>query len=48
VDAEAMLEYALDVGAPAAEYAAVLEEARVCQTPTPTITPYPTTTPYAP
>lgn len=48
VDAEAMLEYALEVGAPTAEYTAELEEARVCQTPTPTITPYPTTTPSAP
>jgi len=45
VDAETMLEYALEIGAPASEYAAVLEEARFCQTPTPTITPYPTTTP---
>ncbi len=48
VDAEAMLEYALEIGAPTAEYAAELEEARICQTPTPTITPYPTTTPSAP
>lgn len=47
VDAEAMLEYAIDVGAPASEYASVLEEARLCQTPTPTATPYPTTTPPA-
>ena len=45
VDAETMLEYAVDVGAPASEYAAALEEARLCQTPTPTITPYPTITP---
>ncbi len=48
VDAEAALEYALDVGAPTREYAAWLEKARVCQTPTPTATPYPTTTPSAP
>ena len=44
-DAETMLEYAIQVGAPASEYAALLEEASLCQTPTPTITPYPTTTP---
>jgi len=47
-DAETMLEYAIEVGAPASEHAAALEEARICQTPTPTITPYPTTTPFAP
>lgn len=47
-DAETMLEYAIQVGAPASEYATLLEEARLCQTPTPTITPYPTTTPSAP
>lgn len=45
VDAEAMLEYAMEVGAPASEYVSMLEEARLCQTPTPTATPYPTTTP---
>jgi tetratricopeptide (TPR) repeat protein len=47
VDAETMLKYAIDVGAPAA-YAALLARARICQTPTPTITPYPTTTPFQP
>jgi tetratricopeptide (TPR) repeat protein len=46
VDAEAMLEYAIDVGAPASGNAAALEEARLCQTPTPTGTPYPTATPH--
>jgi tetratricopeptide (TPR) repeat protein len=45
VDAEAMLDYAIAVGAPASEYAAMLEEAYLCQTPTPTFTPYPTVTP---
>ncbi len=40
-----MLEYALQVGAPAFQYTAMLEEARICQTPTPTVTPYPTATP---
>jgi len=48
VDAEAMLEYAIEVGASASEHAALLEEARTCQTPTPTATPYPTTTPSTP
>ena len=47
-DAETMLEYAIQVGAPASEYATPLEEARICQTPTPTSTPYPTTTPPVP
>nr|HID15089.1 tetratricopeptide repeat protein [Anaerolineae bacterium] len=47
VDAETMLEYAISVGAPASEYSAALEEARLCQTPTPTTTPYPTVTPSA-
>lgn len=46
-DAEVMLSYAIDVGAPASEYAARLEEARLCQTPAPTDTPYPTVTPSA-
>lgn len=46
VDAETMLEYAIEIGAPSAHCAAALEEARICQTPTPTATPYPTTTPY--
>ncbi len=46
VDAEMMLEYAIDVGAPASEYASALKEARLCQTPAPTATPYPTTTPF--
>jgi tetratricopeptide (TPR) repeat protein len=45
VDAETMLEYAIDVGAPASAHAGALEEARLCQTPTPTATPYPTATP---
>jgi len=45
VDAETMLKYAIDIGAPASEYSSVLEEARICQTPTPTFTPYPTATP---
>ena len=45
VDAEVMLDYALGVGAPPQAYAAALEEARLCQTPTPTATPYPTATP---
>ncbi len=45
VDAETMLEYAIAVGAPASEHAAALEEARLCQTPTPTATPYLTVTP---
>jgi tetratricopeptide (TPR) repeat protein len=44
-DAETALEYAISIGAPASKNAAALEEARICQTPTPTITPYPTTTP---
>lgn len=48
VDAEVMLEYALDVGAAEADYGTALEEARICQTPTPTATPYPTTTPSIP
>jgi len=50
-DAEVMLQYATDVlvrdvGAPASVYTATLGQARLCQTPTPTVTPYPTTTPY--
>ena len=44
-DAQTMLEYAVSIGAPTAEYTTVLEEARLCQTPTPTATPYPTATP---
>ena len=40
VDAEITLEYAVDVGASASAHAAALEEARLCQTPTPTATPY--------
>jgi tetratricopeptide (TPR) repeat protein len=47
VDAEVMLEYAVDVGAPASECASALEEARLCQTAIPTTTLYPTTTPSA-
>ncbi|MFQ6101403.1 MAG: tetratricopeptide repeat protein [Anaerolineae bacterium] len=44
VDAEVMLEYAIDVGAPASEFGTVLRQARLCQTPTPTWTPWPTVT----
>ena len=46
-DAEVMLSYAIDVGAPASAYTSLLEEARLCQTPAPTDTPYPTVTPSA-
>jgi tetratricopeptide (TPR) repeat protein len=46
VDAEMMLQYALDVGAAASAYGTALEEARLCQTPSPTATLYPTATPY--
>lgn len=42
VDAEAMLEYAVLIGAAPYEHASALEKARICQTPTPTPTPYPT------
>jgi tetratricopeptide (TPR) repeat protein len=45
VDAGTMLEYAIDIGAPALEYEHMLKEAHVCQTPTPTPTPYLTATP---
>jgi tetratricopeptide (TPR) repeat protein len=45
VDAETMLMYAIDIGAPASNYDAILREARLCQTPTPTPTPYLTATP---
>jgi tetratricopeptide (TPR) repeat protein len=45
VDAETMLKYAIDVGAPSSEYSAALEEARLCQVTAPTATPYPTVTP---
>ena len=45
VDAETMLTYAIDIGGPASEYDAVLEEVHVCQTPTPEPTPYLTATP---
>ena len=44
VDAEVTLEYAVDAGASLSELAASLEEARICQTPTPTFTPWPTVT----
>lgn len=47
VDAEAMLEYAILIGASPNEYSSSLEKARVCQTPTPTPTPYPTATPWS-
>jgi tetratricopeptide (TPR) repeat protein len=43
-DAERVLEHAIAIGAPAAEYAAVLEEARLCQA----ASPIPTPTPSAP
>lgn len=45
VDAETMLEYAIDIGAPMSEHIAELREARLCQTPTPETTPTPTPTP---
>ncbi|MCP4540701.1 MAG: tetratricopeptide repeat protein [Chloroflexi bacterium] len=45
VDAEIMLTYAIDIGAPASEYDMILEQIRTCQTPTPEATPYLTTTP---
>ena len=45
VDAVSMLEYAAVVGAAESTIDPLLEEARLCQTPTPTFTPYPTTTP---
>jgi tetratricopeptide (TPR) repeat protein len=45
VDAETMLTYAIAIGAPASEYDVMLDEARLCQTPTPEATPYLTTTP---
>jgi len=48
VDAEAMLDYTIGIGASAWRYAGLLQEARICQTPTPTATPYPTTTPTRP
>ncbi len=44
-EAEAMLKYAIEFGASAAEYDDAIREARLCQTPTPTPTQYPTTTP---
>lgn len=44
-EAEAMLNYAIEIGAPAAEYRSAIQEARICQTPTPMPTQYPTTTP---
>jgi tetratricopeptide (TPR) repeat protein len=47
-DAEAMLTYAIDVGAPASEHTRDLRQARICQTPTPTLTPAPTLTPGVP
>lgn len=46
VDAETMVDYAIAVGVPGSEQRETLEEARACQTPTPTATPYPTTTPW--
>jgi len=45
VDAEIMLEHAISIGAPTSGYKTSLEEARICQTPTPTATPYSTVTP---
>jgi tetratricopeptide (TPR) repeat protein len=46
-DAETMIRHAIATGAPASEYAALLEEVDLCKTPAPTSTPYPTTTPSA-
>ena len=43
-DAEVMLQYATDIGAPASELSGMLEESRMCQTPTPTVSPKPTLT----
>ena len=40
-DAESMLDYAIAVGAPASEFAFVMEEIYLCQNPTPSPTPYP-------
>ena len=47
-DAEMMLKYAAETGNLDAAYDTALEEARVCQTPTPAATPYLTTTPSTP
>ena len=47
-DAEMMLNYTIEIGAPASRYTSLLQEARICQTPTPTASPYPTTTPTRP
>jgi tetratricopeptide (TPR) repeat protein len=44
-DAEAMLQYAIDVGAPVSEYGPMLERAHTCLPPTPTPIPSPTPTP---
>ena len=44
-DAQAMLEYAIAVGASASDYSTALMEARRCQTPTPAPTPEATMTP---
>jgi tetratricopeptide (TPR) repeat protein len=44
-DAQAMLEYAIAVGASPADYGTALTDARRCQTPTPAPTPEATTTP---
>jgi tetratricopeptide (TPR) repeat protein len=46
-EAETMLNYAIEIGAPAAEYRSAVREARVCQTPTPTPPQSPPTTPPA-
>ncbi|MBN1810376.1 MAG: tetratricopeptide repeat protein [Anaerolineae bacterium] len=46
-DAETMLDHAVAVAGPVAEYLALLEKVDLCKTPTPTPTPYPTTTPPA-
>jgi hypothetical protein len=40
-DAEVALQYAIDIGAPASELSNMLEESRICQTPTPTVSPKP-------
>lgn len=46
-EAQAALEYTRDLGVWTLEYANMLQEARICQTPTPTPTRYPTVTPPA-
>lgn len=43
-DAEVTLQYATDIGALAPELSGMLEESRICQTPSPTVSPKPTLT----